>query len=155
MKGEIVNGWRTNDDWWQYYKGYDGVDGQSQNVLLSLRRIRRRGELMECKSGDEHSAYTHLWKSLGIVVMISVLWQLTGPIQNLDGFVYLEVMYAPKWPQKRASRHEVISGIHVYNIKMAGIRRRSSIPQVRTTNRQGMISRSGMVNASNDNHAPI
>ena len=155
MKGEIVNGWRTNDDWWQYYKGYDGVDGQSQNVLLSSRRIRRRGELMECKGGDKHSAYTHLWRSLEIVVMTCALRKLTGPIHKLERSVYREVMFAPKWPQKRASRHEVISGIHLYNIKMAGIRRRSSIQQVNTANRHGMISRSGMVNASNDNHAPI
>ena len=87
--------------------------------------------------------------------MTCVLRQLTGPIQMLDRSVYREVMYVPKWPKKRASRHEVISGIHPYNTKMAGIRRRKSIPQVNTANRHGMISRSGMVNALNGNHAPI
>ena len=87
---EVVNNWRTNDDWWQYYEGYDGVDGQSQNVLLSFRRIRRGGKLMESKSGDEHSTYTHLWKSLDIVVMTCTLWQLTGPISKLDRSIYRE-----------------------------------------------------------------
>ena len=110
---------------------------------------------MDCKSGDEHSAYTHLWGSLEIVVETYALRQLTGPIQKSDRAVHWEMMYAPKWPQKRASRHEVISGIHLYNTKIAGIRRRISIPQVNTTNFHGVISRSSIVNASNDNHAPI
>ena len=155
MKKKADNSRRTNDDWWQYYEGYYGVDGQCQNVLLSLRRIRRSGKVMDCKSRNENSAYTHLWKSSEKCVFACALWQLTGPIQKLERRVYREVMYAPKWPQKRASRHEVISGIHLYNTKMAGIRRRNNIPQVSITNRHGMISRSGMVNALNDNHAPI
>ena len=90
-----------------------------------------------------------------IVSLTYAVWQLTGPIQKLERYVYQEMMYAPKWPQKRASRHEVISGIHLYNTKMAGIRRKNSIPQVNTSSRHGIISRSGIVNALNDNHAPI
>ena len=64
-------------------------------------------------------------------------------------------MYAPKWPQERASRHEFISGINLYNTKVAGIRRRNNIPMVNTTNLHGMISRLGIENESNDSHAPI
>ena len=111
--------------------------------------------MMERKSGDENSAYTHLWKLLKIVVLTYAHSQLTGPIRKLNRSVYREVIYAPKCPQKRASRHEVISGMNLYNTKMAGIRRKNNIPQVNASNRQGMISRSGMVNVLNDNHAPI
>ena len=130
------------------------MDGQRQNVFLSLRRIQRSGKLMDCKSGNENSAYTHLWKSENIIFdMRSLTTYWTYFEVRKIGLT--EVIYAPKWPQKRASRHEVISGIHLYNTKIAGMRRRNSIPQVNTTNRHGIISRSGRVNASNDNHAPI
>jgi hypothetical protein len=54
--------------------------------------------------------------------------------------------HIPKWPEKRAWRHEDISGIHLYNIKRAGIRRKIIILHANTAKHHGSIPSSGKVN---------
>ena len=61
----------------------------------------------------------------------------------------------PKCPEKRASRQEVISGIHLYRAKIAGIRLKIIIPTVRIANRHGVTPRSSILKESNGIHAPM
>jgi len=49
----------------------------------------------------------------------------------------------PKCPQKRASRHDLMSGITGLRASMIGIRRKRRIRMAMTTKRQGTIVRAG------------
>lgn len=65
-----------------------------------------------------------------------------------------ELFGSPKCPENRASCHVSISGIHLYNIKRAGIRRRKRMTTRRTTSRQGTMPRAGLLKDWNCNQAP-
>lgn len=60
----------------------------------------------------------------------------------------------PKCPENRASCHVSISGIHLYNIKRGGIRRRKRMATRRTISRQSVMPRAGLLKDSNGNQAP-
>lgn len=61
----------------------------------------------------------------------------------------------PKWPEKRASRNVLMSGIHRYSAITAGKRRRMRTRMPMRTRRHGLIVSSGALKSSNGIQAPM